>query len=276
MILCVQVGVFDLGSTGTRLHIFKIESEKIKDVKEYKSHTAVKKESIGTMGFVLQDLLRQAEINSRVPIGIYGTAGLRENDEKLTDDEKMEFQHRFFNSANRSLGEYNLIDAKIISGAEEAVGIQRAFEYFFPEKHSYLLLDMGGKSTQVVHRKEEKYFFNSLNVGMVNRNQIKDYSIEPIMEDAFLFSAFNALLKDFKSGTFNDLLNIRKKTCPIINTDPCKDLFFAIDFLKARNLSHSSQMKVINKINDIYVSWPVSMALKLAEIAVFEEKNLYN
>jgi len=164
----VSIGVIDAGSTGTRLKIFEFDGKKLISQKFYKSEQIPgidEKKGIHNLEDkdierTLKHLFKTSEVSKKTPVGFYGTGGLRSVNQAR--------QKAILDIVRESVQDYNLVQSKIISGNEEALYSYRAFEFLNPEEGDYSIIDMGGKSVQIVEKGSKEVRLFSLEMGVLN------------------------------------------------------------------------------------------------------------
>lgn len=164
----VSIGVIDAGSTGTRLKIFEFDEKKLISQKFYKSEQIPgieEKKGIHNLEDkdiekTLKHLFNTSEMSKKTPVGFYGTGGLRSASQAR--------QKAILDIVRESVQEYNLVQSKIISGNEEALYSYRAFEFLNPDEGNYSIIDMGGKSVQIVEKGSKEVRLFSLEMGVLN------------------------------------------------------------------------------------------------------------
>lgn len=152
---CMSVGVFDAGSTGTRLKVYDINDGRLTGEIKYKMnagglHEKTKPEIENTLDR-FKAIVSQPKVS-----GFYGTAGLRMKEKRRQDE--------ILNTVKRKL---NLTEAKVLSGIEEAFYALKAFEYYLPDEDDFTLIDMGGRSVQIIYKKRDIVKINSLDMGVL-------------------------------------------------------------------------------------------------------------
>lgn len=185
---CVSIGIFDAGSTGTRLKIFDIENGRLNGEIKYKIEGGIHEKSTEEIEETLKRFSNinsgnnsnsnNSSINNREgqqplkrfnnieKMGFYGTAGLRLEDKNR--------QNEILKIVRDKLKDSNLVESKILSGLEEAFYAQKAFEYYISEE-DYVLVDMGGRSVQIIYKNEGTVKMSSLDMGVLKSEKCNIY-----------------------------------------------------------------------------------------------------
>ena len=154
----VKVASIDLGSNSTRLLIADITGGVISPI--HKEHQVsrmcdnltksknISKESIKRVIKVLSRFFKTISINGVVNIQIVGTAALRdaENSEDIIEQIQRKFD----------------VEVDIASGEEEGVLTSLGVLHSFENIQNFLIVDIGGRSTEFIYDKNNKIISNSL------------------------------------------------------------------------------------------------------------------
>ncbi len=216
LIISIKIGVFDAGSTGTRLKIFAFEKGSLIKEETYKSddiptdnenNPFVKKglhESSNTeIENTIKYLLNESKIEKNAFVGFYGTGGLRS-----IDTEK---QEKIIESVKNATSGYNFIEYKIITGVEEALYALKGYEFLKPTTRHYSIIDMGGKSVQIIQRSGEEFKLVSLEMGVSNAscNQEKNnFSIFNLIKKLGIFLGAS-LVEIFDESNKNSIISCK-------------------------------------------------------------------
>jgi len=165
---------------GTRLHVYEITEGTILSYHSYQIDEPVKKENVEKP---IKELLEQADHIEDLHIGFYGTAGLRGE----------QCREKLLTQIKKALDTTKLVEAKILSGIEEAEGLMRSLQLLYPEIVEYTAIDMGGRSTQVVERNNNKVVLKTMETGIVSKNYAP-VGIEG--KNLLLLSAFQGVLNN--------------------------------------------------------------------------------
>ena len=177
----VKVAAIDCGSNSTRLLISNVENGRLENLlKQHEvtklSENLIKTNKIGDDSKkrfykVLRKYLKIIENNKVEEVLCIGTAALRNsrNSEEIIDDVKSKFK----------------LDLKIISGEEEGyltgMGVQSSFE----DLENYLIVDIGGQSTELIYDIDKRVNVDSKEIGvvMMNENFLNQNPISVVHED---------------------------------------------------------------------------------------------
>ncbi|KAI5171434.1 hypothetical protein PAEPH01_1620 [Pancytospora epiphaga] len=153
------VGVFDAGSTGTRLNIYKFENGDIANVESYRHQGGIHNERPTKVKDSIDYLLRESKIDPSIPLWFHGTAGMRSL--------SLGLQAAILTEVKKALSKHNLQDAKIISAGDEGQYMLKAFEHLSPHNKAFMILDMGGFSVQLIKKKENLLKVESYELGIM-------------------------------------------------------------------------------------------------------------
>lgn len=153
-----SLGIFDAGSTGTRLNIYTFDDEGIKEVASYRRTGGLHKMPLGMVSGTIDYLIRESQIDRLTPLWFYGTAGIR----SLPAAQ----QTAIMTEAKNVLAGYNLREAGILSATSEGAYMLKAFEYLSPYHPSFMIVDMGGLSVQLIKKDEEGAQVESYELGI--------------------------------------------------------------------------------------------------------------
>ena len=177
----VKVGAIDCGSNSTRLLISNVENGRLENLLKQHEVTKLSENLIETNKIsdyskkrfykVLRKYLKIIENNNVEEVLCIGTAALRnsKNSDEIIDDVKRKFK----------------LDLKIISGEEEGyltgMGVQSSFE----ELENYLIVDIGGQSTELIYDIDKRVNVDSKEIGvvMMNENFLNQNPISVVHED---------------------------------------------------------------------------------------------
>ncbi len=250
----VVIGALDCGSNSTRLLISRVENGALENL--YKEHQVTRlSDSIDKTGRisddskkrffkVLRKYIRKIEEYEVQEVFCIGTAVFRnsKNSDEVIDEVKKRFN----------------LDIKIISGEEEglltSLGVQSSFENL----QNYLIVDIGGQSTELITDIENKLDVQSEDIGVVSMSE--NYFIEnpiSIDKERNAINYFNDIFhnKDYGhrqligvSGTFTSLGSIylnQKK----YDENEIDKIIISYDSVKSiyEDLKNLSEPKIISK-----------------------------
>ena len=211
----VKVASIDIGSNSTRLLIADITGGNISSI--HKEHQVtrmgddltnskhISEESIKRVLKVLTRFFKTIDINGVENIQIVGTAALR--DAENSDDVIMQIQKKFD------------VEIDIVSGEEEGVltslGVLNSLENI----KNFLIVDIGGRSTEFIYDKNNKVISKSLAIGVVSLSELffnelpptnKSFkeAVDAINRTLFDLSDFENRLFIGVAGTFTSLASI--------------------------------------------------------------------
>ncbi|MFL2689019.1 MAG: hypothetical protein ACJ0GJ_01565 [Candidatus Actinomarina sp.] len=177
----VRVAAIDCGSNSTRLLISNVENGRLENLLKQHEVTKLSENLIKTNRIaddskkrffkVLRKYLKIIEKNNVEEVLCIGTAALRNsrNSDEIIDDVKSKFN----------------LDLKVISGEEEGyltgIGVQSSFE----DLENYLIVDIGGQSTELIYDIDKRVNVDSKEIGvvMMNENFLNQNPISEFDED---------------------------------------------------------------------------------------------
>ena len=211
----VKVASIDLGSNSTRLLIADITEGVISPI--HKEHQVtrmgdnltksknISKESIKRVIKVLSRFFKTISINGVENIQIVGTAALRdaENSEDIIEQIQKKFD----------------VEVDIVSGEEEGVLTSLGVLHSFENIQNFLIVDIGGRSTEFIYDKNNKIISKSLDIGVVSLSELffdqlpptnasTKKAIEIINKTLFESSDLENRLIIGVAGTFTSLASI--------------------------------------------------------------------
>ena len=194
----VRVAAIDCGSNSTRLLISNVVNGRLNNLLKQHEVTKLSENLIKTNRIadyskkrfykVLRKYLKIIEKNKVEAVLCIGTAALRnsKNSDEIIDDVKSKFN----------------LDLKVISGEEEGyltgIGVQSSFE----DLENYLIVDIGGQSTELIYDIDKRVNVDSKEIGvvMMNENYLNQNPISVLQED----NAFQFFDKMFNASDFSD------------------------------------------------------------------------
>ena len=194
----VRVAAIDCGSNSTRLLISNVENGRLQNLLKQHEVTKLSENLIQTNEIaddskkrfykVLRKYLKIIENNKVEEVLCIGTAAFRNsrNSDEIIDDVKSKFK----------------LDLKIISGEEEGyltgIGVQSSFE----DLKNYLIVDIGGQSTELIYDIDKRVNVDSKEIGvvMMNENFLNQNPISAVHED----NAIQFFDKIFYASDFSD------------------------------------------------------------------------
>lgn len=159
----VKIASLDLGSNSTRLLIADVSEEKFNTLE--RSHVVTKMaEGLEENGFIsdearkrviktLKTFLKQIKKHEVVEVFAVGTAAMR--DSSNTDE--------FIDEIKRKLD----IEVEIITGQQEGIITSLGVHHFMDNLQNYLIVDIGGRSTEFIYEDNNKVVSHSLDLGVV-------------------------------------------------------------------------------------------------------------
>ena len=163
----VEIGALDCGSNSTRLLISTVENGTLENL--YKEHQVTRlSDSIDKTGRisddskkrffkVLRKYMRKIEEYEVQEVFCIGTAVFRnsKNSDEIIDEVKKRFN----------------LDIKIISGEEEGLLTSLGVQSSFKNLQNYLIVDIGGQSTELITDIENKLDIQSEDIGVVSMSE---------------------------------------------------------------------------------------------------------
>jgi exopolyphosphatase/guanosine-5'-triphosphate,3'-diphosphate pyrophosphatase len=177
----VRVAAIDCGSNSTRLLISNVENGRLQNLLKQHEVTKLSENLIQTKEIgddskkrfykVLRKYFKIIENNKVEEVLCIGTAAFRNsrNSDEIIDDVKSKFK----------------LDLKVISGEEEGyltgLGVQSSFE----DLENYLIVDIGGQSTELIYDIDKRVNVDSKEIGvvMMNENFLNQNPISLVDED---------------------------------------------------------------------------------------------
>ena len=184
----VRVAAIDCGSNSTRLLISNVENGRLENLLKQHEVTKLSENLIKTNVItddskkrfykVIRKYLKIIENNKVEEVFCIGTAALRNsrNSDEIINDVKSKFK----------------LDLKIISGEEEGyltgIGVQSSFE----DLKNYLIVDIGGQSTELIYDIDKRVNVDSKEIGvvMMNENFLNQNPISAVHEDNAIYIYF--------------------------------------------------------------------------------------
>jgi len=174
----VKIAALDLGSNSTRLLIADISGEKFNTLE--RSHVVTKMaEGLEENGFIsdeakkrviktLKTFLKKIKKHEVVEVFAVGTAALRDS----TNTEE------FIDEIRRKLD----IEVEVITGQQEGIITSLGVHHFMDNLQNYLIVDIGGRSTEFIYEDNNKVISHSLDLGVVTLTE-KYFSELPTNKD---------------------------------------------------------------------------------------------
>ncbi len=228
------VGIIDGGSSGTRLNIFNITNGRIKSVMVFRRDKGISTIKLENIGSYMENLIVSSQVSKNTPIIFNGTAGLRRLKKKKQD--------RILREISKGLSDYNLIENQIIEGYNEAYYMLKSFKYAAPMIKEFILIDMGGKSVQIINKEFQKYKLKSYEIGISDFDCLSDdlSKNENVNLDKFV-------IKNLVSSIYTNLLNsIFNKNHNIYNQNANNQINNLIG-LKYYNNDHKVNSMLLSK-----------------------------
>jgi len=210
----VAVAAIDCGSNSTRLLIADVQEGKLQNL--YKEHVVTRlSDNIDTTNIISEDSLkrfikvlrkyiRKIEEFDIQEVFCIGTAVFRNSNNSV---EVIEEVKKRLN-----------LEIRMISGEEEGILTGLGVQSSFDKLENYLIVDIGGQSTELIFDVDKKLNIKSENIGVVslNENFFYEYPIRENEEDRAA-EFFNQIFEDIDfhereligvSGTFTSLGSI--------------------------------------------------------------------
>jgi exopolyphosphatase/guanosine-5'-triphosphate,3'-diphosphate pyrophosphatase len=255
----VKIASLDLGSNSTRLLIAEVSEEKFNTLE--RSHVVTKMaEGLEENGFIsdearkrviktLKTFLKQIKKHEVVEVFAVGTAAMR--DSSNTDE--------FIDEIKRKLD----IEVEIITGQQEGIITSLGVHHFMDNLQNYLIVDIGGRSTEFIYEDNNKVVSHSLDLGVVtlteryfselpaNRENILKAEQEVIEKISNLKISNNKLLIGV-SGTATSLGSIYLEQ-DRFNEDPIHNIEIRqLELTNIKNIVQKlSEPEIITKFNGV-------------------------
>jgi exopolyphosphatase/guanosine-5'-triphosphate,3'-diphosphate pyrophosphatase len=255
----VKIASLDLGSNSTRLLIADVSEEKFNTLE--RSHVVTKMaEGLEENGFIsdearkrviktLKTFLKQIKKHEVVEVFAVGTAAMR--DSSNTDE--------FIDEIKRKLD----IEVEIITGQQEGIITSLGVHHFMDNLQNYLIVDIGGRSTEFIYEDNNKVVSHSLDLGVVtltekyftelpaNRENILKAEQEVIEKISNLKISNNKLLIGV-SGTATSLGSIYLEQ-ERFNEDPIHNIEIRqLELTNIKNIVQKlSEPEIITKFNGV-------------------------
>ena len=255
----VKIASLDLGSNSTRLLIAEVSEEKFNTLERL--HVVTKMaEGLEENGFIsdearkrviktLKTFLKQIKKHEVVEVFAVGTAAMR--DSSNTDE--------FIDEIKRKLD----IEVEIITGQQEGIITSLGVHHFMDNLQNYLIVDIGGRSTEFIYEDNNKVVSHSLDLGVVtlteryfselpaNRENILKAEQEVIEKISNLKISNNKLLIGV-SGTATSLGSIYLEQ-ERFNEDPIHNIEISqLELTNIKNIVQKlSEPAIITKFNGV-------------------------
>jgi exopolyphosphatase/guanosine-5'-triphosphate,3'-diphosphate pyrophosphatase len=255
----VKIAALDLGSNSTRLLIADVSEEKFNTLE--RSHVVTKMaEGLEENGFIsdearkrviktLKTFLKLIKKHEVVEVFAVGTAAMR--DSSNADE--------FIDEIKRKLD----IEVEIITGQQEGIITSLGVHHFMDNLQNYLIVDIGGRSTEFIYEDNNKVVSHSLDLGVVtltekyfselpaNRENILKAEQEVIEKISNLKISNNKLLIGV-SGTATSLGAIYLEQ-DRFNEDPIHNIEISqLELTNIKNIVQKlSEPEIITKFNGI-------------------------
>ena len=195
----VKVASIDLGSNSTRMLIADITNGTITTI--YKEHKVtrmadklseskiISKEATKRVLKVLAGYFKTINKNNVENIQIVGTAALRDatNSQEITKKIEKRFGY----------------EVEIVSGEEEGVLTSIGVLNSLGSLDNFLIVDIGGRSTEFIYDFDKKIISKSLNIGVVSLSELFFNELPPLKETVLLAKEYIES-NLFESNIFNE------------------------------------------------------------------------
>jgi len=171
----VKLASIDLGSNSTRLLITEvndhglnvlIRTHVVTKMSEKIEHTGViSSEAFKRVNSTLRNFKKLLITNDVDEVFVIGTAALRD----------AKNSHEIIESIKKKYG----FEVEVLSGHEEGITTSIGVLHFMENSENFLIIDIGGRSTEFIYEFENKIISKSLNLGVVTLSE-KYFSQLPI------------------------------------------------------------------------------------------------
>ena len=177
----VKIAAIDLGSNSTRLLIAEILGEEFNILE--KSHVVTKMaEGLEENGFISDDsrkrviktlktFLKQIKKHEVSQVFAVGTAAMRDSINTI----------EFIDEIKRKID----IEVEVITGQQEGIITSLGVLHFMENLQNYLIVDIGGRSTEFIYEDNNKVISHSIDLGVVTLTE-KYFSELPATKDKII------------------------------------------------------------------------------------------
>ena len=177
----VKIAAIDLGSNSTRLLIADILGEEFNILE--KSHVVTKMaEGLEENGFISDDsrkrviktlktFLKQIKKHEVLQVFAVGTAAMRDSTNT----------NEFIDEIKRKID----IEVEVITGQQEGIITSLGVLHFMENLQNYLIVDIGGRSTEFIYEDNNKVISHSIDLGVVTLTE-KYFSELPATKDKII------------------------------------------------------------------------------------------
>ena len=174
----VKLASIDLGSNSTRLLIAEVDDQGfnvlirkhvVTKMSENTEQTGViSTEAFKRVNSTLRDFKKLLIANDVDDVFVVGTAALRDakNSEEIIENIRNKYD----------------FEVKVLSGHEEGITTSVGVLHFMQNTENFLIIDIGGRSTEFIYEFENKIVSKSLNLGVVTLSE-KYFSNLPIGQE---------------------------------------------------------------------------------------------
>ena len=174
----VKLASIDLGSNSTRLLIVEVDDHRfnvlirkhiVTKMSENTELTGViSTEAFKRVNSTLRDFKKLLIVNDVDDVFVVGTAALRDakNSEEIIENIKRKYD----------------FEVEVLSGHEEGITTSIGVLHFMETTENFLIIDIGGRSTEFIYEFENKIISKSLNLGVVTLSE-KYFSNLPIGQE---------------------------------------------------------------------------------------------
>ena len=174
----VKLASIDLGSNSTRLLIAEVDGQGFnvlirkyvvtKMSENIEQTGAISTEAFKRVNSTLRDFKKLLIANDVDDVFVVGTAALR--DAKNSDEIIENIRNKYD------------FEVKVLSGHEEGITTSIGVLHFMQNTENFLIIDIGGRSTEFIYEFENKIISKSLNLGVVTLSE-KYFSNLPIGQE---------------------------------------------------------------------------------------------
>ena len=174
----VKLASIDLGSNSTRLLIAEVDDQGFnvlirmhvvtKMSEKIEQTGVISTEAFKRVNSTLRDFKKLLIANDVDDVFVVGTAALRDakNSEEIIENIKRKYD----------------FEVEVLSGHEEGITTSIGVLHFMENTENFLIIDIGGRSTEFIYEFEKKIISKSLNLGVVTLSE-KYFSNLPIGQE---------------------------------------------------------------------------------------------